>query len=422
MRSLIHGSTRSDQALGAVHAILDRRLAPGASRPLAVAFSGGGDSLALLLMTAAWARRARREVVALTVDHRLQAASADWTHACGATARRLGVGFRALTWEGPKPATGLPAAARAARHAILAEAAREAGARVTLMGHTADDRMEAALMRAGGSTTPDPREWAPSPAWPQGRGVFLLRPLLDVRRADLREWLGARGETWIDDPANEDLRYARSRARQAAKPGAPDAAADPPTHLSDHCAAQAGGVLSIGRRTLAKAPPADLRRFLALACVCVGGGTRRPASASLERAAERLRGEAAVTLSLAGARIEADAAQAIFMREAGEAARGGLATLSLAAGEVGVWDGRFEIAATRPVEVRALAGLAGRLPRGRREGLQAMPAAARPGQPALVEGEDVSCPLLSPVAGVVVRARVADRLAAAAGLIDREPG
>src|SRR6185437_3124426 len=81
------------------------------------------------------------------------------------------------------------------------------------MGHTADDLLEAAAMRTEGSTVPDPREWALSPAWPEGRGVFVLRPLLETRRAELREWLSVRGETWIDDPANEDARFARSRAR-----------------------------------------------------------------------------------------------------------------------------------------------------------------------------------------------------------------
>jgi len=405
----------------AFRAILDRRLARESSRPLAVAFSGGGDSLALLLMTVTWARDAGRKVVALTVDHRLQASSADWTRACEATARGLGVGFRALAWEGVKPAAGLPAAARAARHALLAHAARQIGARVILIGHTEDDRREAGAMRAAGATTPDPRQWAPSPAWPQGRDVFLLRPLLDIGRASLRDWLRARGETWIDDPANEDLRYARSRARQAAASGPPEAAADPPTTLARLCAARPGGVLSIRRAALAATSARDVRRFLALACVCGGGGTRRPSSESLDRAAGQLRGEAAVTLSLAGTRIEAGPAEVLFMREAGETARGGLAPLALTAGEIAVWDGRFEIAADGPVEVRALATLTRRLPRGQRERLRTLPAGARPGLPAIVRSDGVDCPLLAPVAGVDVRDLVADRLAAAAGLIEREP-
>ena len=185
-----------------------------------MALSGGGDSLALLLAATEWARSAGRRLTVLTVDHGLRAESAAWTAACAATARRLGHPFRALAWTGAKPAAGLPAAARTARHALLAEAARAAGARVILMGHTADDALEARLMREAGSTTPEAREWAPSPAWPQGRGVFLLRPLVSLRRAEIREWLTARGERWIDDPANEDATYARPRARQALGRGA----------------------------------------------------------------------------------------------------------------------------------------------------------------------------------------------------------
>ena len=166
--------------LEGIRAILDRRLRPESRRPVAVAFSGGGDSLALLLAAAEWSGAAGRDLLVLTVDHQLQPDSAAWTRACATTAARLGVTFRALSWTGEKPATGLAAAARTARHGLLADAARAAGARVVLMGHTADDILEARLMRARGSTTPEPREWSPSPAWPEGRGVFLLRPLLGL--------------------------------------------------------------------------------------------------------------------------------------------------------------------------------------------------------------------------------------------------
>jgi tRNA(Ile)-lysidine synthase len=197
-----------------VTAALDRRLRPVAAAPLAVGFSGGGDSLALLILTLDWARAQGRAVVSLTVDHQLNPASAAWTAAAAARAQALGARAQALAWTGDKPSAGLPAAARAARHALLADAARAAGARVLLLGHTRDDLAEAAAMRAEGSTVSDPREWSPSPAWPQGRGVFALRPLLAVGRAEIRDWLSARGETWLDDPANEDLKYARARARR----------------------------------------------------------------------------------------------------------------------------------------------------------------------------------------------------------------
>src|SRR4051812_46338884 len=146
-------------------AALDRRLRTDAAAPLAVGFSGGGDSLALLILTLDWARAHGRAVVSLTVDHQINPASAAWTADALAKARALGADARALAWTGPKPATGPSAAARAARHALLENAARAVGARVLLLGHTADDLAEAALMRAEGSTVSDPREWSPSPAW-----------------------------------------------------------------------------------------------------------------------------------------------------------------------------------------------------------------------------------------------------------------
>jgi len=230
----------------AAYDAFDQYLLPDSRRPLAVGLSGGGDSLALTLIADAWARRAGRELILLTVDHRLQADSAGWTDICAATAQRLGRPFRALPWTGDKPATGLPAAARLARHRLLADAAREAGARVILLGHTADDLGEAAAMRAAGSTTPDPRAWAPSPVWPEGRGLFLLRPLLSLRRSDLRTWLADRGETWIDDPANADPRYARSRARLDAPTPPPASAPEPPLELAA-AADERSGLISLPR-------------------------------------------------------------------------------------------------------------------------------------------------------------------------------
>jgi tRNA(Ile)-lysidine synthase len=386
--------TGLDQAAGEV---LDRRLLAHSPRPLAVAFSGGGDSLALLLTVAAWAKGAGRRLVVLTVDHRLRPESAAWTETCAATARRLGLPFVSRAWTGDKPATGLPAAARAARHALLADAARAAGARIILIGHTADDGLEAELMRQAGSTTPSPREWSPSPAWPEGRGLFLLRPLLAVRRSAIRDWLRARGEAWIDDPANEDTAYARSRARQAlsaAPPFAPAFAAGSAKGLAQACRADAFGDLEIDRASLRPAGSDALARFLSAACLCAAGAHRPPGREKIARLAARLTGPEAFTASLAGARVQADAARVRFRREPGEAARGGLIPIALLAGEIRVWDGRFEVTAPAPVEIRA-------------DGRTARPiGVGADGSPAPIEA----------------KALAYDRLLAACGAVEREPG
>ncbi|MGA0603969.1 tRNA lysidine(34) synthetase TilS [Caulobacter sp. KR2-114] len=417
--------------------VLDARLQRGVDAPLIVAVSGGGDSLALLLMTAAWAAAAGRRLIAATVDHRLQAAGADWTRWCAQRAAALGLAHRSLAWDGEKPAAGLPAAARRARHALLAELARREGAGVVMMGHTADDGLEAAAMRAAGSTTPSPREWAPSPAWPEGRGVFVLRPLLAWRRADLRAWLSAGGETWIDDPANADPRFARARARAAlsgcgarspikrpsplAGEGGPrsgsdegwvDPGADFPTlALSD----REDGALVFRRGTLD-------RHSLAAAVLSASGGVRPPPGAAVDRLAARLAKGEAFVASLAGARLMAADDRIVIAREAGEFRRRGAPVLALPAGETRIWDGRFALTAAGPdLVARPLGGLATRLSAQETKALQAVPAAARAALPAVVDGEgQVSCPILAQAGSVGAESLVAARFLAAVGAIPDE--
>ena len=269
-------------------AALERRLDLSSSAPLAVALSGGGDSLALLHLTMDWARAQGRPVLALTVDHGLNPDSAGWTAAAGLKARALDADWRALAWEGPKPATGIQARARAARHALLADAARGAGARVLLMGHTADDVAEGEAMRqADAPGLGRLREWAPSPAWPEGRGVFLLRPLLGVGRADLRTFLTGRGADWLDDPANADPRFARVRARQAlggmATPALSGVELDPAIPaLARRLSFTAEGAIA-ERAAFAAAPAHVAKPVLAAALLSLSGTSRPPRGPELER-------------------------------------------------------------------------------------------------------------------------------------------
>ena len=407
-----------------VDAVLDRRLATSIQAPLAVALSGGGDSVALTLMAAAWAGAHGRRLLVLNVDHGLRPESAAWAVACGALATRLGADFRALAWTGGKPAQGLPAAARAARHGLLADAARAAGASVILMGHTADDLAEAAAMRAEGSSTPDPREWAPSPVWPQGRGVFLLRPLLGVRRADLRAWLRARGEAWIEDPANADPRFARARARIAlggalAEDTCP--AAGPDLAPLAGQAREATGLV-LPREALRQAPADAARAFVGIAALCAAGTARPPRGDRLARLTEALIADAPVVATLAGARIEADAERILWLREAAEMARHGGRDLLLHPGEPGVWDGRYELVADQLLRIQPLAGHASRLAPVGRAALTRLPARARGGLPMFEADGRVVCPLLEAGEGVAITPLVLRRLHAACGMIVREAG
>jgi tRNA(Ile)-lysidine synthase len=185
---------------------------------IAIGYSGGGDSHALLCLVLEWARNRGVSVHALIVDHGLRAESALEAGRAMQAARLLGARAKILSWTGTKPQTGVQAAARHARHRLLADACREAGIEALLLAHNLEDQAETVWMRlrAGGDwrSCIGMTEVSPSPIWPEGRDLTLLRPLLSIRRESLRTFLRAKGETWIDDPSNTDARFTRIGARQ----------------------------------------------------------------------------------------------------------------------------------------------------------------------------------------------------------------
>lgn len=367
--------------VAAAEAVLDARLEADVDRPLAVALSGGGDSMALLRLTSDWARSRGRRLLALTVDHGLSPDSPGWNALAERAALSTGADWRLLRWTGPRPASGLPHAARRARHRLLAEAARAAGARVVLMAHTADDVAESERMRAEGSSLGRLRAWAPSPVWPEGRGVMLLRPLLAARRGELRDWLTALGADWVEDPANEDSRFARARARRALS-GRLVPVMQP---AGEGVAAE--GVLRVEEDLIHLARAVD-GRALAAALVCAGGGDRPPRGDRLAALLARLRSGEDFVAVLCGARIEAEGDRVRVCREPGELRRAAAGSRPLAPGVEAVWDGRWSLTVPEPGwSVAPVAGVMARLPHADRAILQALPPAVRAARPVLIRND-----------------------------------
>jgi tRNA(Ile)-lysidine synthase len=179
------------------------------------ACSGGADSLALAAALAHEAPRLSLRGGGVTVDHGLQAGSAERARRVAGLLGQLGldpVHQVAVTVPAGPGRGGPEAAARTARYAALEQIAEQAGAAAVLLGHSRDDQAETVLLGlargAGG------RALAGMPA----RRGRLRRPLLGVPRATLREACTAQGlEPW-DDPHNADPAYARARVRHQAMP------------------------------------------------------------------------------------------------------------------------------------------------------------------------------------------------------------
>lgn len=272
-------------------------------------------------------------------------------------------------------------------------------------------------MRAEGSTLGRLRDWAPSPAWPEGRGLMLLRPMLGAGRAEVRDWLAGQGADWIDDPANEDPKHARSRARAALLPlGGGGSHGQPTTggalsRLDDGFAAVRSGPLPSGEGFVHLDRRADART-LAAALVCVGGGDRLPRGDRLDALHARLAGGEDFTATLCGARIQAAGDQSLVTREAGELIRRPRPPLPLPPGVGTVWDGRWALTVEAPGwSAVPAAGRMAALSGADRAVLRGLPPPARGTLPVLIRN-DGTAPVLAGRVGMA-RSLVEERLALA---------
>ncbi len=236
--------------------------------PLAVAYSGGADSTALLL---ACARKWPGQVMAVHVHHGLQAAGDDFERHCRRYCAELQVPLLVQKVDARHaPGQSPEAAARQARYSAidalaLAQIGPDAIQTIAIAQH-ADDQIETlllALSRGAGL----PGLSAMAAHW-QRAGLSYCRPLLQVSGAAIRDWLQAQGAAFIEDPSNVDERFTRNRIRarllpalQATLPQFRDTFARSSRH-----AAQAQAVLDeVAQEDLARAGvPPEIKTLQAL--------------------------------------------------------------------------------------------------------------------------------------------------------------
>lgn len=177
--------------------------------PVAVAYSGGADSTALLL---ACIELWPGGVTAMHINHGLQVAAHDFEQHCQRFCQARQVPLKVIHVNaGPAPGQSPEDAARQARYAAMARTAREFGLPSIFLGHHADDQVETvllALSRGAGLAG-----LAAMPQHFEREGVHFYRPLLELDAGSLRQWLLHQGHTFIDDPTNQDQAFTRNRIR-----------------------------------------------------------------------------------------------------------------------------------------------------------------------------------------------------------------
>ena len=343
---------------------------------IALAVSGGSDSMALLRLAQQWAKNSMK-ISVLTVDHGLRTEAAAEARQVADWCASLSLDHHTLHWEGAKPKTGLQAKARVARYDLMREwcVSRDVG--YLLTGHTMDDQAETVLMRQARTDTAESLAgiWETA-AW---GGVKLFRPLLGQRRAELRDYLKALDQSWIDDPSNDDVKFERVRVRQAlAHESEPDQRKMELAEIADRAgrAARASALATelwidgqlthrpegfgiIPRVGFCELDPGLQRRVLQQLLQIYGEGNRAEPG-ELDHLAKWITGQELSRRTLGGAVLACRQASVLIGREWARISP--VSTLMPDSAEV-LWDGRFLVQAppkARIVPVGSLQGVARR--------------------------------------------------------------
>jgi tRNA(Ile)-lysidine synthase len=383
---------------------------------LALAVSGGADSMALLHLVVRWRAEdaLKGEVTVLTVDHGLRASSREEAAMVGRMAASLGLPHATLTWmRDERHSGGLQERARQGRYDLMAAYCQAHDVPALVTAHHLDDQAETFLMRLkrgsgldGLAAIPEESAWS---------GVAVLRPLINIPKARLAATLTEAGIAWVEDLSNRDQRFERARmracddalarlgltpealARSAGRLRRARAALD---HAADKFLAEQGAMSEAGYCLIARdalvALPAEIAlRVLARAVNAVGGRETPLRLAKLEVLLASLLERPNAAHTLGGCRLQPAGERLGIFRET----RGtGLPTLRLAPGERALWDRRFrvelEASARAPVTVSALGEARWRDLRASTPWLTALPRFAGATLPACHAGGSIVLPRL----------------------------
>ncbi|MBS1169751.1 MAG: putative tRNA(Ile)-lysidine synthase ((Ile)-lysidine synthetase) (Ile)-2-lysyl-cytidine [Burkholderiaceae bacterium] len=253
--------------------------------PLAVAYSGGLDSSVLLHLAHEFAARRGIRLLAFHIHHGLSPHADAWLAHCDSECVRMGVGFDARrVLVAVDDGRGLEAAARTARYAALGELCRAHRVPLLLTAHHQDDQAETVLLQmlrgAGMAGMSGMAEAGDAPDLLGDEQTLLARPLLDVPRTMLRDWVVVCGIAHVEDESNLDTRHPRNALRNAIWP-----------LLQAHfpafreCIVRSAQHAQAGQRMLDELAAQDL-----VACMDAGGlDVRRMRGLSRERADNLLR-------------------------------------------------------------------------------------------------------------------------------------
>ena len=326
---------------------------------LAVAVSGGADSMALALLAHEWATSRGGHITTLTVDHCLRPESTAEAQQVAKWMGESGIQHHILTPHHADISNNLQEAARAWRYDALAEYCRAHGILHCLIAHHAGDQRETvALHTARGETSDGASGMALVRNY---RGVRFLRPLLGIEKENLKKFLHDHAAQWVEDPSNANTDFARVRMRQQLAGDAAQSAALSTQAMEEGAArASRDDALAVAAMRLVTIHPlgfADLMldgllaleptlatQLLADILATISGATERPRGKDTLRLAEALRANETKKRTLHGCEITVKNG---IIRTARELARVAAPITLSGKGQL-QWDERFDVAYDLP--------------------------------------------------------------------------
>lgn len=186
-----------------------QQLAINPHNKIAVAVSGGSDSLALTLLANAWAKA---RIIAITVDHGLRKESEYEAAQVARWLAKYDIEHYTLKWKGDKQPSNIQANARNARYELMTDFCKQQQIANLLVAHTKEDQAETVLIRlmrgSGLEGLCGIRNKVTI------NDIRIIRPLLDTKKEDLKSYLRSQKQGWIEDPSNQNDKFARVRVRK----------------------------------------------------------------------------------------------------------------------------------------------------------------------------------------------------------------
>lgn len=178
---------------------------------VAVAVSGGSDSIALCILLNRFIKEYGGQLHCLTINHQLRNDSLSEAIKVGEILKNLGINHHIIPWEGAKPKSNIQEEARLARYNLLTEYCHKHNISYLATGHQKNDQAENFIIRLehgsgvyGLSGIPKIGEF---------NKTKIIRPLLSFTKQELQNFLTSQKTEWIEDPSNQNEKFTRVKIR-----------------------------------------------------------------------------------------------------------------------------------------------------------------------------------------------------------------